>query len=304
MTSGATRYTIGVDLGGTHIKAASVSETGAVTGRATDETRDRDDGQAGWIHTVRALVDRLVEGRGVPPSGFGVGAPGLAAADQRSIAFMQGRLAGLQGLDWPRALATSAPVRVLNDAHAALLGEAWTGAAQGCDDVVLLTLGTGVGGAILSGGRLVRGATGRAGHWGHVSLDPDGPPSITGMPGSLEGAIGNCTVAARSQGRYTDTRALVEAHLAGDPLATRVWRRSVRHLAVAVASIANAVDPELVVLGGGIARAGPALFDPLAEELDAVEWRPLGRRVRVVPAALGDLAGAIGAAHAALQAAP
>ena len=298
-----TRYAIGVDLGGTHVKAASVSEAGAVLGRATDATGDREGAAAGWIPTVRGLVVRLVEERGTPPSGIGVGAPGIAAADARSIAFMEGRLAGLQGLDWTAALGASTPVRVLNDAHAALLGEAWTGAAAGCAEVVLLTLGTGVGGAILSGGRLVLGATGRAGHWGHVSLDPDGPPSITGMPGSLEGAIGNYSLAARSEGRFTDTRALVEAHLAGDAAATRVWRRSVRCLAVAIASIANAVDPERVVVGGGIARAGAALFDPLAAELDTVEWRPLGRRVRVLPAALGDLAGAIGAARAALGAA-
>jgi glucokinase len=79
-----------------------------------------------------------------------------------------------------------------------------------------------------------------------------------------------------------------------------VWRRSVRDLAVAIASIVNAVDPELVVVGGGIARAGAALFEPLTEDLAAVEWRPLGRRVRLLPAALGDLAGAIGAARAAL----
>ena len=298
-----TRYAIGVDLGGTHVKAASVSEAGAVLGRASDATGDREGAAAGWIPTVRGLVARLVEERGTPPSGIGVGAPGIAAADARSIAFMEGRLAGLQGLDWTAALGASTPVRVLNDAHAALLGEAWTGAAAGCAEVVLLTLGTGVGGAILSGGRLVLGATGRAGHWGHVSLDPDGPPSITGMPGSLEGAMGNYSLAARSEGRFTDTRALVEAHLAGDAAATRVWRRSVRCLAVAIASIANAVDPERVVVGGGIARAGAALFDPLAAELDTVEWRPLGRRVRVLPAALGDLAGAIGAARAALGAA-
>jgi glucokinase len=297
-----TRYAIGIDLGGTHVKAASVSETGALLGRASHTTRDARDGAAGtWISTIRALVARLAAERGAAPSGFGVGTPGLADAEGKTVAFMEGRLAGLQGLDWPAALETTAPVRVLNDAHAALLGEAWTGAAAGVREVVLLTLGTGVGGAILTGGRLMRGAIGRAGHWGHVSLDPDGPPSIAGMPGSLEDAIGNCTVAARTQGRFTDTRTLVEAHLAGDPGATRVWRRSVRTLAVAIASIANAVDPELVVIGGGIARAGPALFEPLAEHLAAVEWRPLGHRVRVVPAALGDLAGAIGAARASLH---
>jgi glucokinase len=296
-----TRYAIGIDLGGTHVKAASVAETGEVMGRGADTTRDGVAAGA-WLPTIRALVERLIAERGGPPAGIGVGAPGIAAADGRSIAFMQGRLAGLQGLDWSDALEVRLPVRVLNDAHAALLGEAWTGAAAGCREVVLLTLGTGVGGAMLSEGRLVLGATGRAGHWGHVSLDPDGPPSITGMPGSLEGAIGNCTVAARTQGRFTDTRDLVLAHRAGDPLATRVWRRSVRDLAVAIASIANAVDPELVVVGGGIAQAGAALFAPLAEDLALVEWRPLGRRIRVLPAALGDLAGAIGAARAALAA--
>jgi glucokinase len=295
------RYAIGVDLGGTHIKAVCVSESGAVLGRASDQTRDGRGGAAGaWVPAIQDLVSRLVDARGAAPSGFGVGAPGIAAADGRSIAFVQGRLAGLQGLDWASALGTRAPVRVLNDAHAALLGEAWTGAAAGCREVVLLVLGTGVGGAILSGGRLFLGATGRAGHWGHISLDPDGPPSIAGMPGSLESAVGNSTVAVRTNGRFTDTRTLVEAHLAGDPLATRVWRRSVRDLAVGIASIVNGLDPELVVVGGGIARAGAALFEPMAEELDGVEWRPLGRRVRVVPAALGDLAGAIGAARAAL----
>src|SRR5204863_4564728 len=99
---------------------------------------------------------------------------------------------------------------------------------------------TGVGGGLLVDGRLFTGASGRAGHWGHVSLDVDGPPSITGMPGSLEGAIGNCTVAARSQGRFQDTRALVEAYRAGDEVAGQIWLRSVYQLACALASIANA----------------------------------------------------------------
>jgi glucokinase len=290
------RYAIGLDLGGTRIKAACVSETGDVLARVTDATCEGD--AAAWISTLRSLADRLARDAGTAPAGIGVSAPGLVANDRRSVAFMRGSLAGLQGLDFSHALDTR--VDVLNDGHAALFGEAWTGAAAGCADVVMLTLGTGVGGAALANGRLQRGATGRAGHWGHVSLDLDGPPSFIGMPGSLEGAIGNCTLAARSEGRFTDTRALVEAHLSGDAHATRVWRRSVRALAVAIASIANSVDPERVVIGGGIARARAALFEPLDEELAQVEWRPLGRRVLVRPATLGDLAGAIGAARSAL----
>jgi glucokinase len=293
------RYAIGIDLGGTHIKAASVSESGEILDRVTGETRDRA-APGTWVETIRGLRAQIESRRGERPAGIGVAAPGLAAADGRSIASIPGKLAGLQGLDWATALDAAVPVRVLNDGHAALLGECWRGAAAGCRDAVLLTLGTGVGGAILSGGRLLTGATGKAGHFGHMTLDPDGPPSIAGMPGSLEGAIGNCTIEARSHGRFHDTRALVEAHVAGDTEATRVWLRSVYRLACAIASIANAVDPEVVILGGGIARAGDALLHPLAKSLGEVEWRPLGGGVRVELAALGEMAGALGAAQRAL----
>jgi predicted NBD/HSP70 family sugar kinase/uncharacterized phosphosugar-binding protein len=295
------RFSVGIDLGGTRVKAAAVAEDGRVLESAIAPTRS-EAGADTWLDGIRGLIERFrAHGE---PAALGVGAPGLAAADGRSIAFMSGRLQGLQGLDWAEALRSTAPVRVWNDAHAALLGEAAQGAAVGQRDVVLLTLGTGVGGAILSEGRLMTGHAGRAGHWGHVSLDPDGPRAITGVPGTLEEAIGDCSLERRSGGRFRDTRTLVEAHLAGDALATQVWLRSVHVLACAIASIANAVDPELVLLGGGIARAGRALFDPLAESLEQVEWRPRGLRVRVEPAALGELAGAIGAARAALEPGP
>ncbi len=291
-------HAFGIDLGGTHIKAVSASEDGEILAAASRETRD-DEGR--WAEAAREIVRELERSGGGPPDWIGLAAPGLAAPDGRSIASMPGRLRGLEGFDWARAL--GAPVAVLNDAHAALLGEAWKGAAAGGRDVVLLTLGTGVGGAVLIGGRLLTGHLGRGGHLGHLCLDPDGHPDVTGMPGSLEGAIGNCTVAERSGGRFRETRELVEAHRRGDAQATAVWLQSVRRLACGVASIVNAVDPEVVVLGGGIALAGASLFEPLARFLDEVEWRPGGRRVRVVPAAIGDRAGALGAArHAMLQA--
>lgn len=294
------RYAIGVDLGGTNIKAASVSERGEVLDRAGAPTQDTTS-ERPWVEAIRGLIAQLEGRRGAPPAGIGIGAPGVPARDGRSIAAMKGRMAGLQGLDWPQALGTAAPVRVLNDAHAALLAEAWTGAAAGLRDVVLLTLGTGVGGAILVDGRLLIGAHGKAAHWGHFSLDPDGARSpVTGMPGAFEDTIGNASLEARSGGRFRDTRALVDAHRAGDAEATRVWMRSVHRLAVAIASIANVLDPEAIVVGGGIARAGDALFGPLAAYLDEVEWRPQGERMQVRPAALGEEAGAIGAARAVL----
>ena len=168
----------------------------------------------------------------------------------------------------------------------------------------MLTLGTGVGGAILAGGRLLKGHIGRGGHIGHICLNIDGQPDTIGIPGSLEEAIGDRTLAARSAGVFTSTEQLVAAHLAGDGAATRVWLRSVYQLACAVASVINMVDPEMVIIGGGIARASRALFDPLEEYLERLEWRPNDHRVRVLPAALGELAGAMGAAYNAMRAPP
>ena len=188
-------------------------------------------------------------------------------------------------------------VRVLNDAHAALLGEVWQGAGKGLRDVVLLTIGTGVGGAVVSDGRLLRGHMGRAGHLGHISLDPHGDLDIANTPGSLEDAIGNASLARRSEGRFKMTRELIEALLHGDAFAAKIWDESIRALAAGIASLINCFDPECVILGGGIvAGSRDHLLEPLERWLEKFEWRPGGRRVRLELAALGEWAGAHGAA--------
>jgi glucokinase len=235
------------------------------------------------------------------PATIGVAAPGLAARDQRSIAFMPERLPGLENLDWQNHFGVTHPIPVLNDAQAALLGEVWRGAAQGSQNVVLLTLGTGVGGAAMVDGHPLRGRLGRAGHFGHLSLNPQGAPDITGTPGSLEDAIGDSTIQARSGGRFSSTRDLVAAARRRDPEASKVWLDSVRALAAGIASLINALDPETVILGGGITQAGADLFRPLGGFLDRFEWRPGGARARIVRAKLGDRAGAFGAAWQAIQ---
>ena len=292
-------HALGIDLGGSSIKAVAVTPEGRTLAHRHvefDPDADRD-----WAKKIRALVKESESEHGNPSAGIGVSAPGLAAKDARSIAVMPGRLFGLEGLDWTTFLNSPKHVPVLNDAHAALMGEAWFGAARGFRHVILLTLGTGVGGAIIADGKLLRGAFGKAGHLGHTCLDPRGPPDVCGMPGSLEVAVGNWNVRERSGGRFETTHALVAAHLVGDPDATRVWLESVRALACAIGSFANILDPEAVVIGGGIARSGPALFDPLQRYLDEVEWRPGGGRVKLLPATLGELAGAYGAAFNALR---
>lgn len=288
-----TRSALGIDLGGTRIKAVLVSEAGEVLRR---ESRPTDDDGAAFARAIRTLAGELAPGLPV-----GLAAPGLAARDRRAIAHLPVRLRGIEGLDWTKFLGRAEPVPVTNDAHASLLGEAWLGAARGLRDAILLTLGTGVGGAILAEGRLLRGHIGRAGHFGHVCLDPEGPPSIAGMPGALEVFCGNYNVAGRTSGRFAATRDLLAACAAGDAEARIHWQRCIRALACAIASFINVLDPEAVIVGGGIAEAGDALFEPLRAELAKVEWRPGGHAVKLLPAALGEWAGAIGAARTALM---
>lgn len=290
---------LGIDLGGTNVKGLALSPAGDTLAEADEPTGDT--GGMAWRESVRRVVNRLETAAGGRARAIGLAAPGLPASDGRSIAHMPGRLAGLEELVWGDYLGRTEAVPVLNDAQAALLGEVWQGAAAGERNVVLLTLGTGVGGAAMVDGRVLRGHLGRAGHLGHVSLDPHGAPDIVGTPGSLEDAIGECTVARRSGGRHASTRELVAASRAGNAGATEVWLQSLDALAAAIVSFLNILDPAVVVLAGGMTEAGDALFGPLEERVRRHEWRPMGRTVRLARARLGHRAGALGAAWLALH---
>lgn len=294
-------WAIGIDLGGTIVKAVAVKEDGSIIHRQQQPTQDGPGMVDRWVEHVRHILQDFEMKAGSPPKSIGVCSPGLAAADERSIAWLPGKLEGLEGFDWTAALESQRLVPVVNDAHAALLGEAWVGAARDRSNVVLLTLGTGVGGAILNDGKLLRGTIGRGGHLGHMCLDPSGTPSITGMPGAIEVMIGDCTVSDRSGGRFSSTEALVRAHRDGDEEATSIWHKSVRALGCAIGSYINIIDPEIVVLAGGIAAAGDALLNPLDAVLYEIEWRPGAYSVPVVLATLGEWAGALGAARYGLM---
>ncbi|RMG59665.1 MAG: ROK family protein [Bacteroidetes bacterium] len=282
---------IGLDLGGTQVKGVILDTQNRILRRDSLPTEDG----PGWQENVRELLGRLRATTGIPVDRVGLSAPGLAAPDNRAIAYMPGRLQGLEGLDWADYLGLPA-TRVLNDAHAALLAESQVGAGQGFQHLILLTLGTGVGGGLLLNGQLYQGWHNRAGHLGHQPVSGLPDRSITGTPGSLEMAIGEATLSQRSRGRYTSTRELVAAYEAGDPRASQVWLESVRLLASALAGLMNAFAPEAILLAGGIAQAGPALFQPLQAFLDDYEWRPGGLKTPVLPAQLGPFAGAVGAA--------
>lgn len=285
---------IGIDLGGTRIKGALIdTRTGVVLHQLINPTGDGESGN--WQRAVSDTAQALTQLATEPIQGIGLSAPGLPAPDNKTIACMPGRLQGLEGFDWSACLGK--PVRVLNDAHAALMAEARFGALKNVQHGLMLTLGTGVGGGLLLNGHLYQGFFQMAGHLGHITLQADSTQrDITNMPGSLEDAIGNVTVGRRSFGRYQTTHELVEGYRQGEPLATQVWLTSIRHLAVSIASLANAFSPEVVVLGGGIMQADQALLAPLDTFLDLFEWRPAGKKTTICKAHFQDWAGAIGAA--------
>ncbi len=285
---------IGIDLGGTRIKGVLL-ECGSGSMLHT-EIMQTDDGLPGnWQSAVMEMEKRLHARSKAPVAGIGIAAPGLVADNGRSIVNMPGRMSGLENFDWGEFL--QKPVSILNDAHAALFAEVHYGSGKGLNNIVMLTLGTGVGGGLWLNGRLYEGFLKRAGHLGHISLDSRGTdPDITQIPGSLENAIGNTTVPARSFTRYRDTETLVKAYDLGEPLASLVWLNSVRDLAVAIASLVNTFAPDLVIVGGGITLAGESLFRPLQRFLDVFEWRPSGNATPVKRAFFDEWSGAVGAA--------
>jgi glucokinase len=291
---------LGLDVGGSGVKVSLLAADLSVLRADVVELPDLADDPGGNLEARLDVLADAVRAAG-PTATVGIATPGVVDAAHRRVVALPGKLAGLEGVDWGAALgrrgvvASSAPL-VLNDGHAAVLGEATLGAGRGADDVAMLTLGTGVGGGVMIGGRLFEGRRRRAGQLGHLSLDPYGAPSVFPNPGSLEWFVGDAYAAARTSGRFAGNAALLAAVRRGDDAALGDWRALVRALAVGIASIVHAFDCERVVIGGGLVRAGTLLFEPLAVELAAVEWRPDGVGVPVVPAALGRHSGSVGAA--------
>jgi glucokinase len=301
-----TQTAIGIDLGGTWIKGVLMDiYTGEIVKQLYHPTNDvNDQGETHWRQAVQDTVADLQQQAETLPGGavvkaIGLSAPGLPNENNGYIAFMPGRLQGLEGFHWGHFL--NHPVYVVNDAHAALMAESRFGVAKGQKNVVMLTLGTGVGGGILINGQLYQGNFQKAGHLGHITVDAEGDRDITNVPGSLEDAIGNATIEKRSLGRFTSTYQLLEAYKRGDYFAQWVWLSSVRKLAVGISSLVNCFSPDLVVLGGGITQAEDDLLLPLAEFVSLYEWRPGGQSTPIKIARFGDMAGAIGAASFAIQ---
>lgn len=287
------KFHIGIDLGGTHIKGVLLDPALKIVEQYSIETEDSAERPAVWKDKIKWFVDNM-RVRYSSELTCGIAAPGLANKDNSMIQWMPGRMSGLENFSWEKLLGM--PVSVINDAHAACIAEWKLGVAKDKQHVLMITLGTGVGGAAILNGALYQGVMGRAGHLGHTTLDYGGMITSTNMVGSLEQAIGNLSVKNRTFGKYEDTEKLVNAFRLGDLQATYWWLDSINKLACAISSLINSFDPEMIVIGGGIANANESLFDPLKEFMSLYEWQPGHQPTTIKKAELGEYAGAIGTA--------
>jgi len=298
---------IGVDIGGTAIKAAIVNTRGDLI-----ETFHGPSPRS--TAAVREFVDLALKRADHNACGIGIGCKGVIDAASSRVKSLPGDLHFLEGQLLSDVIAANGlPVCADNDARTALVAEVLWGAARGRRNVVMLTLGTGVGGAVLVDGSLLRGAGGAAGHLGHVTLDPKGELCICGNYGCLETHFSSRAIESAywahlhraaparlcvdSKGQVPDTASIFRAASEGDECARYVVDRALVHLGAALVSFLHAFDPEVFILGGNIAAAGPALIAPIQEQIARRTKILLGREVPIVfqkTVGYGGVAGAAG----------
>lgn len=315
-------FTIGIDLGGTNIRAGLVDDAGRVhlvrrleteRGRGFDHVFERLVGLVGDLVAAAGLT--LGDIRAI---GFGVPGPMSRGA---GVVFKAPNLPGWENIPL-RARFTEAvglPVVLENDANAAALGEFIAGAGRDGGDLLLYTLGTGIGGGLVLGGRLWLGCFDTAAEVGHMLVQPNGRACPCGQKGCLEryasaNAIGERAAEALASGEASALRAawqaggrvtsreVGEAARRGDALAQRVWDEACYYLAFASVTIQHVVNVRRIVLGGGLIQAGAQLLEPVRRHFDALAWRIAPDRPTIELAQLGDDAGVIGAAEVARRA--
>jgi glucokinase len=293
---------IGVDVGGTKILAAVVSRDGSLGVRL--ERPSDHSSQDALLAELDSLVEELH--RAEPEAvALGFGVP--SRIDQRSGQALKSVNIPLEGVDLRDRMREQhgLPVALDNDANAAAIAEWQVGAARGARHVVMLTLGTGVGGGLILDGRPYRGATGSGAELGHIVLEPGGPPCGCGGHGHLESfAAGPAAdrVARSLYGDGSNAHELVRRGREGEPEAVEALAGIGRYLGSGIATFVNVFEPELVVVGGGFGDAGELLLGA-AREVVAVEGlEPARDNVRIVEAELGVEAGVIGAGMVAFEA--
>ena len=307
-------FVVGVDLGGTQVRAVLTDEEGTPLKRVSTLTLAHE-GPHKVMARVQDCIRQVLEG--IQPStvlGIGIGAPGTVNPWTGVLT----NTTNIPGLDnWPlRDHLTQqfhAPVFVGNDAKLAALGEHRFGAGKEASSLIYLTISTGIGGGVIDGGRLLLGAHGWATELGHTIVEPHGPRCACGNIGCLEALAAGPAIARHAlellqSGRASLLTSMVEGKLdritakevadaarAGDRLAVQVMERAAFYLGIGMVTFIHAFDPQLIIVGGGVSKAGDLLFAPvrriIAERAMTEEWR----HTPLVPAVLGDDVGLLGA---------
>ena len=317
------RMIVGVDLGGTSIVVGTVSEDGHALHGHVQESTPVHLGPDGVVERIIAMIQQSIEhtrretgDRDLEVAGVGIGAPGPLDTAKGIVIVapnlgwhdmpLRERIAGVTGFD----------ARLDNDANCATLGEWWRGAAAGARFVVGFTIGTGIGGGIVLDGRVFHGASDVAGEFGHMTIDVTGRRCKCGNYGCLEAYASGTAIAARTiEELRADTPSsilsLVDGDLEqvtaqivyqaardGDALAHEIVRDTARFLGAGIANIVNVLNPEVVVVTGGVTKAGERLFGPLRTEVARRAFKPAVAACRIVPGALPGTAGVYGAVAA------
>ncbi len=302
-----TEYAIGVDLGGTNLRAAAIDRSGTMLDKISGSTNFAE-GRNAVLGDIAGAIAKLRDKHGSAGlAGIGVGVPGFIRIKEGFLT-NSNNLPYLENFPVRDELSNRLGARVIleNDANAAALGEKWIGAGRDVDDLVLLTLGTGVGGGIISGGRILRGAVGMAGEFGHMTVVPSGNPCGCGNQGCLEKHASATAVTAMAHllhlGENLTSKDVFdmarEPGEAGDK-ARAIWCAVGDALGIALATLVNAFNFPLYLLSGGMLPAWE-LFEPqmLATlEKRSFTYRATRRETRVAQATLGNEAGLYGAAY-------
>lgn len=311
------KWLVGSDIGGTTIKMAFINQNGEIIYKWEIPTNINEKGK-NIPKEMAKSIDQTLSELGQEKQkliGIGVGAPGPVNLGNGSIDVAV-------NLGWNNfplkdllEMGTSLPVIVDNDANAAAIGEMWKGAGQGSKDLLCITLGTGVGGGIISNGQIVHGINGAGGEIGHItSLVEDGAPCNCGKTGCIE-TIASATGIVRlaiEELSFTETPSrlrdfynehqilsselVFEVANEGDELANRVIGKVTLYLGLALAHLANGLNPEKIIIGGGVSKAGDALLVPLKEQFARFAFPRVLQGVELANATLGNDAGIMGGA--------
>lgn len=294
--------TLALDIGGTKIAIGLVDPAGQLVHKAVELTPKNPQAEDIWGVIARMIADAA------KVAGGAIRAAGVCSAGPVDVT--AGTVSPTNIVSWQRfplrdrvaAALPEVPVRLAGDGLCMALGEHWRGAGRGAQFVLGMVVSTGVGGGLVLDGKPYHGRTGNAGHVGHVVVELDGQPCSCGGHGCVETVASGpwMTRWALANGWAgppgADAVALGQSAAAGDPVALQAFHRSATALAAMIASVGAVCDLDLVVVGGGVARSGPILFDPVRAALADYAGLSFIRGLQVVPAALGGDAGLIGAA--------